>query len=366
MARSLAVEDDAVVFRRADGSAVHLHPVWLRERSSEPEDFDPGCRQRLYDPWRLETAIRIDGITVLDPESAEIRFSDGRAARFALDWLERELDPASDALPPAEPWTVAGHQPNVATLAELDAPAGMATFLDRFLRAGHGLVRGCGTEPGMVLRVAERFGPIRITNFGTLYDVRVTDAPTDLAYTALPLYAHTDNPYRRPIPGIQFLGCLVNDAGGGDSTLADGFAVAESLRADDPAAFAALTTTRIRYRYDGDGSMLEDVGRMVELNEAGAPERIRFSPRVEYVLADTPERLSAFYRARALFAARLGDPAFEARFRLAPGDTLMFDNHRLTHGRTGFEAAGARHLQGCYIEADGLHSRYRVSRAAAR
>lgn len=366
MVRSLAVEDGGVVFRRADGGAVALHPVWLRERSREPAEFDAGCRQRLYDPWRIEPSIRVEGVIALGPDAAEVRFSDGSGARYRLDWLERELDPAADpgALPPRTPWTAAGYRPNTATLQALDGPAGLSAFLDGFLRDGHGLIHGCGTEPGTVLRVAERFGPVRVTNFGVLFEVRVTAAPTDLAYTALPLYAHTDNPYRRPIPGIQFLSCLCNDADGGDSTLVDGLAVAESVRADDPAAFAALTSTDIRYRYDGDGSVLEDVGRMVEVDEAGAVRRIRFNPRVEYVLPAPPDRLAAFYRARARFGARLGDPAFEVRQHLQPGDTLMLDNHRLAHGRTGFAAAGPRHLQGCYIEHDGPESRYRVSRGA--
>ena len=365
MLRALRVEDGAVVFRRADGTRVPLHPLWLRERSREPDDFDPTSRQRLTDPWRLDPALSVESVAVLACGRTEVRFSDGRAVRFELDRLEREIDGTADALPPRQPWTAAGFQANEATFADLAGPAAMAGYLERFLGRGHGLIRGCGTEPGTVLRVAGLFGPVRVTNFGTLYDVRVTEAPTDLAYTALPLYAHTDNPYRRPIPGVQFLSCLVNEAEGGESTLADGFAVAESLRADDPAAFAALATARIRYRYDGDGSVLEDVGRMVELAEDGTLDRIRFSPRVEYVLPDTPDRLAAFYRARALFGARLGDPAFEVRFRLAPGDVLMFDNHRMTHGRAAFAAAGRRHLQGCYVEPDGLHSVYRVSRAAA-
>lgn len=363
MARSLAVENGTVVFRRADGSAIPLHPVWLRERSREADDFDSGCRQRLYDPWRLETAIRVDGISAVDDGTAEIRFSDGRAMRLRLDWLEGEFDPA-DALPPKTPWTAATHALNVTNLPALDTPAGRLAYLDSFLRTGVGLIRGCGSEPGTVLRVAERFGPVRVTNFGALFEVRVTDSPTDLAYTALPLYAHTDNPYRRPIPGIQFLSCLCNDAEGGESTLVDGLAVARSVQDDDPDAFAALTATDIRYRYDGDGSALEDVGRMIEIDETGAVQRIRFNPRVEYVLPAPTERLAAFYRARALFGARLGDPAFERRLRLEPGDTLMFDNHRLAHGRTGFSAAGRRHLQGCYIEHDGPQSLYRAGRAA--
>ena len=52
----------------------------------------------------------------------------------------------------------------------------------------------------------------------------------DLAYTSQALSAHTDNPYRKPIPGIQLLHCIKNNSEGGHSTLTDGFAVAEYLK----------------------------------------------------------------------------------------------------------------------------------------
>jgi gamma-butyrobetaine dioxygenase len=40
---------------------------------------------------------------------------------------------------------------------------------------------------------------------------------------------------------------------------------------------------------------------------------------------------------------------------------MMFDNSRILHGRTAFNAAeGRRHLQGCYIDVDEPRSRYRA------
>jgi gamma-butyrobetaine dioxygenase len=57
----------------------------------------------------------------------------------------------------------------------------------------------------------------------------------------------------------------------------------------------------------------------------------------------------------------LGDARFELRFPLAAGELLMFDNSRIVHGRTAFDAArGRRHLQGCYIDIDEPRSRYRT------
>ena len=63
---------------------------------------------------------------------------------------------------------------------------------------------------------------------GAHFDVRSVPDACDLAYTALFLDPHTDNPYRSPVPGVQLLHCLVNETTGGLSTLVDGFAAAEA------------------------------------------------------------------------------------------------------------------------------------------
>jgi gamma-butyrobetaine dioxygenase len=51
-------------------------------------------------------------------------------------------------------------------------------------------------------------------------------------------------------------------------------------------------------------------------------------------------------------------------FRLESGDCVVFDNTRILHARTGFAAAGKRHLQGCYTDLDGVTSTLAVLRRA--
>ncbi|MEI9984611.1 MAG: TauD/TfdA family dioxygenase [Aliidongia sp.] len=88
-----------------------------------------------------------------------------------------------------------------------------------------------------MLTAARRFGFPRETNFGLLFDVRSVPDANDLAYTALALDPHTDNPYRDPVPSIQLLHCLANETSGGLSTLVDGLAVAEDAARDGPGGF---------------------------------------------------------------------------------------------------------------------------------
>ncbi len=55
------------------------------------------------------------------------------------------------------------------------------------------------------------------------------------------------------------------------------------------------------------------------------------------------------------------DPALRAVFPIHAGDLLAFDNRRVLHARTAFDASsGRRHLVGCYLDRDELLSRLRV------
>jgi|TARA_B100000524_G_scaffold299689_1_gene174305 trimethyllysine dioxygenase len=51
----------------------------------------------------------------------------------------------------------------------------------------------------------------------------------------------------------------------------------------------------------------------------------------------------------------------ETRLRLSPGETLIFDNRRVLHGRYAFR--GRRNLIGCYLTADDWKGRLRLLRA---
>ena len=236
-------------------------------------------------------------------------------------------------------------------------------WLESFLTLGFVIFEGVSTQPGTVLKVGSMFGFTRETNFGALFDVRSTPDATDLAYTSIALDPHTDNPYRAPVPGIQLLHCLANETSGGQSTLVDGFAVAQALRTKDPQAFEILAGTPVRFKYVDAQTELTASAPPIELDVTGALKSIHFSPRLDFVPLFEPQQLQAYFRARRLFDHALRAPDFEIRFLLAAGDLVMFDNCRLLHGRTGFDPAeGLRHLQGCYIDIDGPRSLYRVLR----
>jgi gamma-butyrobetaine dioxygenase len=341
-----------------------VHPLWLRERCKDGKNVDPMTGQRLYNPSGLDAELSLISATETRPGEFAVVFSDGAQARFRADEILAELacGPAdSDAAPVA--WTAATTLPDSIDWRDCAADAARLATLRAFLVSGYVIFNHVPATPGAVLDVARRFGFPRETNFGVLFDVQSVPDACDLAYTSLPLDPHTDNPYRAPVPGIQLLHCLVNETPGGLSTLVDGMAVAEALRADDPAAFASLTSVNVRFRYTDAGTELVASRTLIELDADGTFAAIHYSPRLDFAPLLPLSELDRFYAARRRLDGMLKSAEFERRFRLGDGDLMMFDNRRLLHGRTGFDPqTGRRHLQGCYIDADAPRSQYRILR----
>jgi gamma-butyrobetaine dioxygenase len=354
-----------LVLERADGRQEPVHPLWLRERCRDAVSMDLRTQQRLQDPSDYAPDVGISALSQPSPGVFQVTFSDGHQASFnAAELLEEAaLAPGSHDAPALRLWDGSLEDFPRARWRTSPTDPELMAWLEAFLSYGFIIFEGVPSEPGMVLKVGTRFGFTRETNFGALFNVRSTPDANDLAYTAIALDPHTDNPYRTPVPGIQLLHCLVNETSGGLSTLVDGFAVAGSLRTREPEAFRILSTTPVRFKYLDTDTELTASAPPIELDVSGELKAIHFSPRLDFVPLFPRAQLEAYYRARRLFDHSLRAADFEIRFLLRDGDLVMFDNCRLLHGRTGFDPAqGLRHLQGCYIDIDGPRSLYRVLR----
>ena len=355
-----------LVLERADGRSETLHPLWLRERCRDPVSIDLKTQQRLQDPSDFPVDLGLTAVSQPSPGVFQVTFSDGHQASFSVADLLEEAALAANShdIPAPRLWDGSLAQSPRARWRAQPADAELAAWLESFLTLGFIIFEGVPSEPGMVLTVGAQFGFTRETNFGALFNVRSTPNANDLAYTSIALDPHTDNPYRTPVPGIQLLHCLVNQTSGGLSTLVDGFAVAQALRAREPEAFRILSSTPVRFKYIDTDTELTASAPPIELDVTGELKAIHFSPRLDFVPLLPRAQLEAYYRARRSFDHRLRAPDFEIRFLLRDGDLVMFDNCRLLHGRTGFNPAeGLRHLQGCYIDIDGPRSLYRVLRS---
>lgn len=344
------------------GESVALPPLWLRQHVSEPELCDALTGQRLFDPHRLPVDLAIDGVDD-EADGFTVSFSDGLRARFERARLKRLLLQHHGELPTPSIWRASDaptHRHDWHAIESHAEPFRAA--LQDFLSFGYVLIEHTPVEPDSILSVARRFGIVRETNFGALFNVVSDPRSNDLAYRSGALAAHTDNPYRDPVPGIQLLHCLVNETRGGESTLVDGLAVCEALLAEDADAFELLARIPVDFRFDDSDTALFDRHPLIRTDTSGRPIGIHYSPRLDAMPLLDEATSRAFQHARHRLSALLADPRFEIRFRLRAGELMMFDNNRVLHGRTAFDPAdGPRHLQGCYIDRDGPASRWRVA-----
>lgn len=349
--------------RNDDGSVAPIHPRWLRERLDGPDQMDATNGQRLYDPSDLPADLHVVEVTERAPSVWTVRFSDGASGPLAAAQLLEEAGQhaANPGLPSRIAWVGTLSPLPIVVWQTPPADALLLQAAEAFLRYGFVILRGVPSRDREVLNVAGTFGWVRDTNFGAMFNVRSEPNPEDLAYTALALDAHTDNPYRDPVPGVQLLHCLTNRTRGGHSTLVDGLAVAKALRARDTGAFAILAQTPVRFVYAYGRTELVDHAPIIEHGAGGQIVGLRVSPKLEFVPLLPEAELEAFYRARRMLDRMLRDPEFSIRFLLRDGDLMMFDNRRVLHGRTSFDPQeGLRHLQGCYIDIDGPRSLHRV------
>ncbi len=343
-----------------DGAADTVLPaLWLRARSCDPTQRDVITGQRLMNPHLLP-----DDLTLLDARlqgpTLFLTFSDGFSGNFDPQEL---LDGAvlDEACPAPQPWRADLAPHPVYQWDALQDDAVLQRAVKEYIERGFLLVHDTPTQPDSILSIARRFGYVRDTNFGAYFEVYSRPDSTDLAYRPVALGPHTDNPYRNPVPGIQLLHCLQNETSGGLSTLVDSLAVAKQLQQEDPDGFRLLATVPVRFEYRDADTCLVSVQPMIELDGMGVMIGVFYSPRLDDIPLMSEHDTQAYHRARKRFGSLLEDPQFELRFRLEPGQLMMFDNNRVLHGRTSFDPSeGHRQLQGCYIDRDSPRSLYRV------
>jgi gamma-butyrobetaine hydroxylase len=236
--------------------------------------------------------------------------------------------------------------------------AALARWLGRVRSHGFAHLTGVPRESGALCAVVALFGYVRETNYGRWFDVRAEVDPVNLAYTGLGLQAHTDNPYRDPVPTLQLLCCLENTAEGGESLVVDGFRAAAVLQAEAPDGFDLLARYCARFEYAGGAHERLCARRpLLELAPDGELIAVRFNNRSAAPFVDIPyEAMAAYYAAYRRFAEILGRKELQVGFRLAPGELFIVDNTRVLHSRRAYTGIGIRWLQGCYADKDGLLS----------
>ncbi len=356
----------SIVLQDMAGGVTRFHAIWLRDNAWDADTRSAENGQKMICIGDIPADTRITAAQV-DSGSLRLTFApENKTVTYALGWLEANGYDRDRAHKPGwlpdgiETWDGALNSavPSADFKAVRQHPDVLRGWLDSVRRHGFAKLTGGPVESGALLQVASLFGYIRETNYGKWFEVRTEVNPTNLAYTGLGLQAHTDNPYRDPVPTLQILYCLENSAEGGDNMVVDGFRAAEKLRDANPDGFDLLSRHCARFEYTGsDGVCLRSRKPMIELAPDGELTGVRFNNRSTAAISDVPyDDMAGYYAAYRQLAAIIDDPAMEVTFKLAPGECFIVDNTRVLHARKGYSGSGNRWLQGCYADKDGLLS----------
>ena len=337
---------------------IDLPSLWLRERLSGDQFIDPNNLQRLYEPSLLDENLMIDDYSI-DDKFLSIKFSDGIKGKINIDDLYQEIN-SIDVIPKKKIWNKSDTLQLFDNNKIFENSHNLTQMLKTFYEYGYVIIENTQAIENEVLSFAEKIGSVRTTNWGKLFNVVSKPNPNDLAYTALELKSHSDNPYRKPVPGIQLLHCIANESIGGDSSLVDGFSVAEYLKKNNKEFYDILTKTNVNFKFTDIDVILENKSKLIELDDDGEFKQISYSGRLDYVPLLEEDKLKTFYRARKCMYELCNSDQFKIKFRLSQGMIAMFDNLRTLHGRTKFDPnTGFRHLQGCYIDHDSTEGKLR-------
>jgi hypothetical protein len=225
--------------------------------------------------------------------------------------------------------------------------------------------------------------------YGNTFHVQATHQANNIAFTSEALVPHQDLAYYESPPGLQLLHCVKNSVNGGESKLIDALAAANEFRRLCPDLFDALVNTEATFLKQRVGADLVYRRSNIRVDSNGQVVSVHWAPPFRGpLLLLSADAVEHYFVAQAAFERMIDnslpsrrllprmDPAVEEALRdyamcytwerrLKPGETLVFNNQRMLHGRNAFETSidGCdRQLVGCYTNIDETMNQYRLLR----
>lgn len=368
-AKSAATKGRQLVIDWADGASSASYPnMWLRDHCQCAECLHPETKQRLLDTFSIPDDIEARSVGVVDDgATVEIVWdNDGHVSHYDVSFLKSVDDATrSDFGPERTLWdaeALKGFSAEIECAPFMKDEKVLGQALKHLERYGFVFITGIEPTEEATEAVARRIAYIRETIFGGFWAFTANMEHKDTAYTTLKIGSHTDGTYSFDAPGYQMFHCLAFEGEGGDSTLVDGFCVAEAMRREAPELFHILTEVTVPGQYlDYErGVHLMDRKPIFRTDAHGRMEQIRYNNHDRAPFLIDADRMALFYKALKMLDSMVQDPAFMLRKRLGPGEMLIFDNWRTLHGREAYR--GHRKLAGAYLNKEDVESRLRVLR----
>jgi len=366
---SFELYDDRLELRWDDGACSSYPWIWVRDHAHDEATLHPVTQQRQLWTAALAVAMAPAVSARVTGDDVVVEWPDGEVSALPLAFLERYRGPA---VPTARVdgdrvlWDAhiisdfpAIAHPAIAHEEVVADERGVARWLALVARYGFCVVTGTPPTAEATHALLQRVGYVRETIFGGFWEFTADLNKADTAYTNLELRPHTDGTYSHDAPGLQMLHCLHFDGEGGESTMVDGFRIAQQLRDTSPDHYARLASVAIPGQYIGDGSHLMAARPVFRHDHTGELVQVSFNnaDRAPFMLAH--DEMIALYEALRAFDLLANDVSLQWRHVLRPGEALLFDNWRVLHGRTAY--TGLRRLCGAYLNHEDFESRLRLA-----
>ena len=361
----LRSSDDGVTLQ-IDGVGRRFSWTWLRDHARDPASYRADAHQRLVPADVVAAAGR--GVAQIDPrtDALVVRWPEV-TAEFTADLLAAMGTPGAmygEVGRPSEPWSGSDLGARLERISHhelVDTEAGRRRALYAYGRDGVIVVTDVPLDLAATRAVLERFGYVRRTLFGDVWEYGSDGALDDTASTSLAIEPHTDGTYSNDAPGLLGLHCWQGAASGGESVVVDGCRVAAQLADARPEAFDLLASIDVPGHYVGDGVHLV-ARRPVLRHEHGRLAQVSFNhhDRAPFLLPEPTMR--QLYDALHEFdrLTRRADNIFELLLR--PGEMLLLDNWRVLHARRAF--VGERRFAGGYVNREDVESTMRLTAGA--
>jgi gamma-butyrobetaine dioxygenase len=351
--------DSAILVIWNDDSQSTFPFIWLRD--TDPLGFHVQTNERIFDLTSIDVEISPSSIELTETgidlqwpnEERRSLIPNAHLAQYA-----DECRLADAAQISTKSWQ-GDFAPSVFNQSLSQTPSGLKEILLGLKRDGLVIISNLSGVQG-----GEEFGDMisfkRETNFGVMFEVVNKADPNNLAYTAVQLPLHTDLSNQEMPPGYQFLHCIENNAQGGESVLADGFAIAQALKAQDPDAYALLCSEKMPFRFHDKDCDIRYSHPLISESE-GEVNSFIFNAHLADCYHLKSDNCIEYYQAYQTLMREIRKEQYALKLKLKAGEMMIFDNKRVLHGRNSFDpATGDRHLRGYYIDHSEVDSKIRM------
>ncbi|GAA5866356.1 hypothetical protein JCM8547_000750 [Rhodosporidiobolus lusitaniae] len=375
--------ENRMTLKTPAGATTSFSYVWLRDHCREERSYHPKTKQRLVDTYLIPenikpASLRIEneGLYITWPESP---FESSYESFYPWSFLvEHSYEPPlmqkrdrTQVRTRKMLWSkkIQHSLPRIPYEEVMGSEEGVYDWLRQIDNYGFSFVHGIPHTPEATEELIKRIAFIRETHYGGFWDFTANLEHGDLAYSEVKLEAHTDTTYFTDPCGLQLFHLLspTSTHTGGHNLLVDGFAAAQLLRSRHPKSYELLSTLPIPAHASGSGSAslpsgvhIRPLKRYPVFNhdERGELVQVRWNADDRGVVGGLTfmgKNVDRWYKALRQWERIIRSKQAQLWTQMEPGTAVIFDNHRVLHGRSAF--SGTRRLCGAYVSGDDYRSR---------